>query len=315
MRAFHRGCPSNVGTNRVSVAHTVVCTRISAAIEMKSLPRGVLGRAARGVAGMALAALAAAALAQVPIPVDEQIRLFNSMSPAQQQSLIRELQRSLPPAQREAIIGMLQGDGNVEGATDDLDPESEAFLRDAIGGQDTSGQQPAGDAVPRLRPRDTLVIRFEPREDDPRALTRTADEQRLVTQLRDRLEEGNPYQLDGSGLLYLPGVSAIPLAGLDVDQATVRVQAETALRPFTIIVTFLPLEPVGVAALQPFGYDLFERSRRAFAPDTDIPVPADYVIGPGDTINIQLFGSNNAEYFLPSRARGRSHFPRSDPST
>ena len=79
------------------------------------------------------------------------------------------------------------------------------------------------------------------------------DEQR---QFLDRLEKGNPYQLDGSGLLYLPGVSAIPLAGLDADQATVRIQAETSLRPFTIIVTFLPLEPVGVDALAPFGYTL-----------------------------------------------------------
>ena len=136
MRAFRRGSLSNVGTNRVSVAHTVACTRVFAAIEMTSLPRGVLERAARGVAGIALAVLAATALAQVPIPVDEQIRLFNSMSPAQQQSLIRELQRSLPPAQREAIIGLLQGEGNGgEQARDDIDPESEAFLRNAIEGQ------------------------------------------------------------------------------------------------------------------------------------------------------------------------------------
>ncbi len=42
-----------------------------------------------------------------------------------------------------------------------------------------------------------------------------------------------------------------------------RVQAEPALRPFTIIVTFLPLEPVGIAALKPFGYDLFEQSPSA----------------------------------------------------
>ena len=135
------------------------------------------------------------------------------------------------------------------------------------------------DQVPRLRPGDTIVIGFEPSEDDPRRAS--ARPTSSGVELLDRLEKGNPYQLDGSGLLYLPGVSAIPLAGLDADQATVRIQAETALRPFTIVVTFLPLQPVGVAALAPFGYDLFERSRRAFAPDTDIPVPADYVIGPG----------------------------------
>ena len=69
-----------------------------------------------------MAAIVGVALAQVPIPVDEQIRLFNSMSPAQQQALIRELQRSLPPAQREAIIGLLQG-GGAEGDAEALDPE------------------------------------------------------------------------------------------------------------------------------------------------------------------------------------------------
>jgi polysaccharide export outer membrane protein len=153
------------------------------------------------------------------------------------------------------------------------------------------------------------VIRFEPREDDPRALLRSAEEQQQLTEFLDRLEDANPYELDQSGLLYLPGVPAIPLAGLDVDQATVRVQSETALRPFTIIVTFLPLEPVGIAALEPFGYDLFERSRRAFAPDTDIPVPADYVVGPGDTVNIQLFGSQNNEFFLLVNRDGTINFP------
>lgn len=259
-----------------------------------------------------IALLSGIALAQVPIPVQEQIRLFNSMSPAQQQSLIRELQRSLPPAQREAIIGLLQGNGNVEDAADDLDPDSQAFLRDAIQGQDAGDQQPIN-SVPRLTPRDTLVIQFEPRQDDPRAILRSPEEQQRATQFLDRLEKGNPYQLDDTGLLYLPGVPAIPLAGLDVDQTTVRIQAEPALRPFSLIVTFLPLEPVGTAALKPFGYDLFERRSRALASDSNIPAPADYVLGPGDTINVQLFGAQNADYFLPVSREGTINFPEIGP--
>jgi protein involved in polysaccharide export with SLBB domain len=261
-----------------------------------------------------IALLGGIALAQVPIPVQEQIRLFNSMSPAQQQSLIRELQRSLPPAQREAIIGLLQGDTDPEqAAAEGIDLDSEALLRDALEGQEAAGAQRPDDRVPRLAPGDTLVLQLEPRQDDPRALMRTAEEQQQVAQFLERLEEGNPYQLDDTGLMYLPGVPAIPLAGLDADQATVRIQAEPALRPFTVIVTFLPLDPVGVAALESFGYDLFERSRRAFAPDTDIPVPADYVIGPGDTVNIQLFGADNAEYFLTVTREGTIPFPEIGP--
>jgi protein involved in polysaccharide export with SLBB domain len=38
-------------------------------------------------------------------------------------------------------------------------------------------------------------------------------------------------------------------------------------------------------------------------------VPADYVIGPGDTINIQLFGNENMEYFLPVSREGTISFP------
>ena len=50
-----------------------------------------------------------AAFAQVPIPTQEQIELFNSLSPAQQSALIRELQTNLPPAQRQAVLDMLRG--------------------------------------------------------------------------------------------------------------------------------------------------------------------------------------------------------------
>jgi polysaccharide export outer membrane protein len=47
--------------------------------------------------------------------------------------------------------------------------------------------------------------------------------------------------------------------------------------------------------------------------DTDTPVPADYVIGPGDSINIQLFGSDNAEYFLTVTREGTIPFPELGP--
>ncbi len=280
---------------------------------MIRLARHAVRGALNGITALVAASVIALALAQVPIPVDEQIRLFNSMSPAQQQALIRELQRSLPPAQREAIIGLLQGDSGAEEDVGDIDPETEEALREAIEGQGGGLDEPGDDDEPRLRPDDTLVIRFEPLEDDPRAPLRTAEEDQQITQFRDRLEEGNPYQLDDTGLLYLPGVPAIPLAGLDVDETTVRIQAETAMRPFTIVVTFLSLEPVGIEALQPYGYDLFDRSRRAFASDTDIPVPADYVLGPGDVVNVQLFGSRSDEVFLPVSREGTINFPELGP--
>ena len=106
---------------------------------------------------------------------------------------------------------------------------------------------------------------------------------------------------------------SISLAGLNVDEATIRLEAETVLKPFGIVLTRLPLEPVGAQALKPFGYELFERPRTALASAVDIPVPVDYVIGPGDTVNIQLFGNANNEYFLPVNRDGTINFPEIGP--
>ncbi|MEC7865969.1 MAG: hypothetical protein VYD02_03610, partial [Pseudomonadota bacterium] len=35
-----------------------------------------------------------------------------------------------------------------------------------------------------------------------------------------------------------------------------------------------------------YGYDLFASSPTTFAPATDIPIPLDYVLGPGDIISV-----------------------------
>jgi protein involved in polysaccharide export with SLBB domain len=263
---------------------------------------------ARIVATLALWVSLAPALAQVPIPMREQVQLFNSLPPAQQQALIRELQRQLPPAQREAIVNMLRGTGDPA-AAEDVDPEAREVLDEVLGGQAEEDGVQREEEEPRLRPRDTMVIEFLPRVDAAgNVVVVPPEEQARIDEFRDRLERGNPYQLDGSGTLYMPGVSAIELAGLNVDQATVRVNAATELRPFSVIITFLPLEP----PLQTFGYSLFEQ-RGAFARASDISVPVDYVVGPGDTVNVQLFGSENAEYFLAVSREGTINFPEIGP--
>jgi len=245
-------------------------------------------------------------VAQVPIPVQEQVQLFNSLPPAQQQALIREMQRSLPPAQRQAIIQMLQQQGGGEegafGSADAVDEEGLPIEGEGLAlGLDLGAAEEG-----RLRARSTLVIEFALRADAPE---RASQGQTRRDDFRDRLARGNPYQLDGAGMLYLPGVPAIELAGLDVAQATVRIRTEPQLNPFDVTLTFLPLEP----GLRPFGYDLFRQSRRRFESGLDSPVPADYVIGPGDTINVQLFGNENMEYFLAVSREGTISFPEIGP--
>ncbi|MEK7323068.1 MAG: SLBB domain-containing protein [Pseudomonadota bacterium] len=68
-------------------------------------------------------------------------------------------------------------------------------------------------------------------------------------------------------------------------------------------------QPKTPQGLKPFGYDLFAGSPTTFAPATDIPVPAEYIVGPGDMVQVQLFGKDNAEYTLPVGRDGTLNFP------
>lgn len=247
--------------------------------------------------------------AQVPIPVQEQVDLFRSLSPAQQQALIRELQNQLPPAQRDAIVTMLtqqqQGQSvSPEGTTTrDVDVASRA--------SSMAGGIEEAEVDRTLGAGDTVVIEFRQRDDENEQPLQAADTD--LDEFLERLRNGNPYELDSAGRLNLPGVPAIALAGLNVEQATTRLRAERELRPFILTVTRLPLEPVGTAALEPYGYDLFRDTPSTFAPATDIPVPVDYVVGPGDTLNVQLFGNQNQEYFLEVGRNGTIDFPEIGP--
>ncbi len=65
--------------------------------------------------------------------------------------------------------------------------------------------------------------------------------------------------------------------------------------------------------LEPFGYSLFAGTPSTFAPATDIPVPLNYVIGPGDTVMVQLYGKQNANYELEVDREGIIRFPELGP--
>jgi polysaccharide export outer membrane protein len=65
--------------------------------------------------------------------------------------------------------------------------------------------------------------------------------------------------------------------------------------------------------LERFGYGLFAGEPTTFAPATDIPIPVDYVIGPGDTIELQLFGNQNALYSLVVARDGVLNVPEIGP--
>ncbi len=72
------------------------------------------------------------------------------------------------------------------------------------------------------------------------------------------------------------------------------------------------------AQLKPFGYDLFassgdEGERVSFAPANNTPVPYDYVMGPGDSVSLQLYGKQTGNYELFVNAEGAIQVPELGP--
>lgn len=141
----------------------------------------------------------------------------------------------------------------------------------------------------------------------------TSAEKHQLTALIDLIRSRNPYQLSADGVLTLPGFAPILLLGLTEQQATLRLQVVPDFQNLQLRVTLLPLKKTGAQALKPFGYDLFAEYPSSFEPLTNVPVPSDYVIGPGDTLDVLLYGSQNHAYQMLVGRDGRINFPELGP--
>ncbi|WP_082353891.1 SLBB domain-containing protein [Marinagarivorans algicola] len=64
-----------------------------------------------------------------------------------------------------------------------------------------------------------------------------------------------------------------------------------------------------------FGLSLFKEGADLFRPPANIPVPANYVLGPEDTIVIQLYGKENATHPLTVNREGQIQLPNIGPIT
>jgi protein involved in polysaccharide export with SLBB domain len=72
------------------------------------------------------------------------------------------------------------------------------------------------------------------------------------------------------------------------------------------------------AELKPFGYSLFSTPEDmeegiSFAPSDNTPVPADYVMGPGDSINVHLYGNASNQFELFVNNEGAIQVPELGP--
>ncbi len=229
----------------------------------------------------------------------------------------RRMVEQLPPAQRQEVMRRLQQErGRATAAErpespDRMDADREESERATEQTRERERSREEAERELRIQARDTLVIRFE--RDLTQLRVPTDEERDQAERIAERLDRYNPFLLDAQGRLLLPGVGVIELAGLTVEQAVIRLRAEEDLRDVAVQITKLPLQPVGIAGLKPFGYELFEGVPSTFAPVSDIPVPAEYVLGPGDVIRAQLFGNRSADYELPVSRDLTVQFPELGP--
>ena len=257
------------------------------------------------------------------VPTADQLELLRSMSPEDREALMGQL----------GISGSILGDTSSTGTTDSraISPGgADAAMRAA---RDRANPEERLSQEKRLKPEDSVLIDIDFKKDKPARMESQGTglpplaipaepapvlEPAERMQLQERMalvRSRNPYLLDSSGALHLPGFAPIMIAGLDDQEASHRLNSMGAFFKLDIKVTRLPVRKIGVAGLKPFGYDLFKDSTSTFAPVTDVPVPSTYIVGAGDKINVQLFGSQNRNLRLTVGRDGRINLPELGPVT
>lgn len=221
----------------------------------------------------------------------EQLQIFQQLDPASQQTLLKRL----------------QGSGNASIAPSAAVPEVQVVTPITSGAEAAAAEERVKEGGLRVRPGDTLILTLKRK---PERIN--LEEDMVVTPIR-KLVGTNLFQVSQDGAIDILGMLRIPLAGLSSREAALRLEAEPLFNGYNAEVTLLPLEPTGPAALKPFGYNLFAGVPSTFAPATEIPVPANYVLGPGDIIQVQLFGKENQQYSLVVNRDGTVNFPSIGP--
>jgi protein involved in polysaccharide export with SLBB domain len=253
-------------------------------------------KAASGLLFAALLMLAGTTLVSAQVPPSAQ-----TPTPEQMQML-----RQLPESQRRELMRAM-------GVRDTARAETELEFPETVLPPEPELPEPEG--PPRLKAESTIIVWLTlPELEEPnRQRERELEETFRRNPQLESVKGAATYVLDKAGRIHFPGIASIPLAGLTELEAARRVEAEPNLRIFEAEVMLLPLERFGAEILEPFGYELFQGTPVTFAPATDVPVPADYTLGPGDQVRVQLFGKESADYTLVVNRDGSLNFPQIGP--
>ena len=288
-----------------------------------------------------------AALAQTPTA--QQLEIYQSLPADQQRSIMESIQsgrgsnggdspvRSDQALKFPQLVYPNRARVGADGEPLDDDSDSETYREPRLQGDDTillslevrvfeatnpetqtdkskqNGTTERGQPAIPGREKNSADSNNPPQDAELKRIQRSEEEMNRLEEIRARLLRRNPYKLDKWGILNVPELGPIPLAGLTAEEAALRLAAESALQDFRVSIMRLPLRAIDIAALKPFGYDLFKGRTSTFAPATDIPVPAGYVVGPGDNVEVQLVGSTKGRYKLVVGRDGRVNFPELGP--
>jgi protein involved in polysaccharide export with SLBB domain len=269
-----------------------------------------------------------AAIPQVSTPSSEQLELLQGLGSDQQRLLLDQLgtgmgglgtgttaagrqladleDRGDSADRLKSLLPRLEGEDSVvvevrirrfvKDISQPANPQSTAAaLSSGLNAPTTYPQMPQ--AAPAAAPAAPLP---------PEPIERTEQEEARLAALVQRIADGSPYRLDRTGAITLPEMTPIPLFGLTEEQAKQRLETEPALLDLEFRVTLLSRD----GNLKPFGYELFESRRYSFAADTNFPVPADYVLGPGDALDVRLFGNPSRSYSLTVTRDGTISIPQ-----
>jgi hypothetical protein len=128
------------------------------------------------------------------------------------------------------------------------------------------------------------------------------------------VDPGNLSQQQVKDLLSAqsPKVSEPPGTEEKPDESKVSSQAsapaEAKMSPIENLMSDKVTGPT-TENLTQFGYDVFKKPVLTFAPVTNIPVGPDYVVGPGDTFTVTLWGRINTQYAVEIDRNGQIALP------
>ena len=229
----------------------------------------------------------------VAAPSISQLDLLSNLSPSQQQKVMGLLSGS-------GAQGLLSGAKNSTSRQEVLKKQSKDKAEDFNTILDQAVLEK--EMSLNLKPGDSLIVYFE-----------LLIPENKTIKLSPEYIPDNPqllFSLDKRGEIEISGLGKFPLAGLSEEQAAARINLNRLLTPYKITVLSLPVQHFGVSELKPFGYELFAGNENLILPDVSMPVPENYLLGPGDEIQIQLIGKENQEYLLEVSRDSTLSFPK-----